>query len=288
MQKKIRHVLHTLALIALAGGSVFSVDPLAATEGAWQQSYKVRARLIAGGLDGEDAKTRLAFVQLQLEPGWKTYWRHPGEAGGIPPEFSWQGSSNLSAADVLYPAPQRMSEDLGDTIGYKDGVIFPLRLTPENTAEPIDLRVGLRFGICKDICVPSEAKFNAIVAARASQSLPSQFTSALDSVPREGGSLRPQDPMLQTVNAPKKTGEMWRIVFTTKHQSGATDADLFLEAPAGKFVPVPKRMREVTDPVRRAFEITLSEDEYQALKGKPMKATVVDGLGASQSQFVLR
>ncbi len=30
--------------------------------------------------------TRMAAVQLDLEPGWKTYWRAPGDAG-IPPSF---------------------------------------------------------------------------------------------------------------------------------------------------------------------------------------------------------
>ncbi len=288
MQTVAKRYFRVLALLSLSGALLFGGDDVTAKDGAWQQAYKVRARLITGGTADADVATRLAFVQLELEPGWKTYWSHPGEAGGIPPEFLWQGSSNLKTAKVLYPAPDRMAEDLGDTIGYKRSVIFPLRLTPEDVDSPINLHVDLRFGICKDICVPSEAKFDITVPARDSQSLPSEFLAALDAVPRESASLRPNDPMLQSVNAAQKEGDVWRIGLTTKHQSEATDADLFLEAPAGLFVPVPKRATQVQDIGRRAYEITLSDSEYQALKGKALKATVVDGFGASQSEFVLR
>ena len=37
----------------------------------------------------------VAGLSIRLAPGWKTYWRSPGE-GGIPPVFNWSGSSNIS------------------------------------------------------------------------------------------------------------------------------------------------------------------------------------------------
>ncbi|MCB1435055.1 MAG: hypothetical protein KDK75_21725, partial [Alphaproteobacteria bacterium] len=30
-------------------------------------------------------------VQIELDDGWKTYWRMPGDAG-IPPQFTWTAS----------------------------------------------------------------------------------------------------------------------------------------------------------------------------------------------------
>jgi len=290
MQSTRTRCVYFLTMLAVMGGLVFAEDHVNAKEGAWQQAYKVRARLITGSTDADrTSATRLAFVQLELEPGWKTYWRHPGEAGGIPPEFVLQESSNLKAATVLYPAPIRMSEDLGDTIGYKKSVIFPIRLTPSKLTEPINLHVDMKFGICKDICVPSEAKFTLTVPERATQSLPAKFMSALDAVPREQNSLRPKDPILQSVNAPQKDGDVWRIVLSAKHESEAKKADLFLEAPAGLFIPVPKpKAAGPLAPLRSIYEITLSDDEYQALKDKSLQATVVDEYGASQAEFVLR
>ncbi|MEG4641374.1 protein-disulfide reductase DsbD domain-containing protein, partial [Paracoccus sp. APAP_BH8] len=38
---------------------------------------------------------RMTALHLRLEPGWKTYWRSPGDAG-VPPRFDWAASRNLA------------------------------------------------------------------------------------------------------------------------------------------------------------------------------------------------
>src|SRR5207247_8452494 len=79
------------------------------------------------------------FRSIAIPGGWKTYWRSPGDAGGVPPEFDWQGSENLAAARVKYPAPHRLHDDkAGDAVGYKDGVIR----SEEHTSE-LQSRVDL-------------------------------------------------------------------------------------------------------------------------------------------------
>lgn len=39
-----------------------------------------------------------------LAPGWKTYWRAPGD-GGIPPLFAWSGSKNVEGIRFHWPVP---------------------------------------------------------------------------------------------------------------------------------------------------------------------------------------
>ena len=46
---------------------------------------------------------RMAAIRMTVEPGWKTYWRAPGDMG-IPHSFDWSGSRNLSAVAVEWPA----------------------------------------------------------------------------------------------------------------------------------------------------------------------------------------
>lgn len=267
-----------------------------AEAGAWQELYKVRARTVTGtvtnargGLppQNKDAQKYLAFVELQLEPDWKTYWRNPGEAGGIPPQFSWQGSSNLKSATVLYPAPERLPDPIGDTIGYKKQVIFPIEVVPQDSSQPVKLKIDLKFGICKDICVPSEAAFSAVLPSGIAQTLPASFSSALNSVPRDFKRRSDGDPFLVDVSDAHKTGAMWTVKFKTEHQDALSDqADMFLEAPEGLFVPIPKKLAE--SPSQGAqFEITLSDSEYTDLRGKRLVATVVDQNGASTKAFVL-
>ena len=81
-------------------------------------------RLLVGGAPRADGVIeRYVALEVALQPGWKTYWRQPGSAGGIPPQVSWQGSANLGTATLLFPAPKRMVDQTGATIGYKGNVV---------------------------------------------------------------------------------------------------------------------------------------------------------------------
>ena len=94
--------------------------------------------LLAAGLDdilkvnlrpgwrAEDG-THIAALQITLAPGWKTYWRQPGDTG-IPPKFDFRVSEGLGALEVLYPTPKITWQDQVRTISYQDEVIFPIVL----------------------------------------------------------------------------------------------------------------------------------------------------------------
>ncbi|MGZ5914086.1 MAG: protein-disulfide reductase DsbD domain-containing protein, partial [Hyphomicrobium sp.] len=126
-----------------------SVEAATGLASDWVEGHSSRARLIAGN--------GMAGVEVEMPEGWKTYWRTPGDAGGVPPSFDWSKSENLAAATVLYPAPKRFSDRAGDTVGYKGTVVFPVRLTAKDPGKPIDLRLSLEYGVCKEICIPAEA-----------------------------------------------------------------------------------------------------------------------------------
>ncbi|MDP9138894.1 MAG: hypothetical protein M3N38_12085, partial [Pseudomonadota bacterium] len=97
-----------------------------------------------------------AGLEIVLADGWKTYWRVPGESG-VPPVFDWSASRNLEAVTIGWPAPHRFSDAAGETIGYKDKVVFPLRATPLVAGAPIALDLKLFYAACNDICIPAEA-----------------------------------------------------------------------------------------------------------------------------------
>lgn len=113
----------------------------------------VDATLIPGETAADGS--RMAGLVLDLKPGWKTYWRNPGDAG-IPPEFDWSRSRNLKGAEVLWPRPSFFDSFGLKTIGYEDRVVFPVRLEPEEPGQPIELGLDLRIGVCQDICVLEE------------------------------------------------------------------------------------------------------------------------------------
>jgi DsbC/DsbD-like thiol-disulfide interchange protein len=166
-------------LLAISG-LAFAVTPVRSE----QSPYRVR--LIAGMPDEEGL---LAGIEISLAPGWKTYWRMPGEAG-IPPEFNWQQSQNLATTEVLFPAPHRFEDAGGEGIGYKNVVVLPVRLQARNPGEPVVLALDLFFAVCKDVCIPA----NARAALQLGMASPDPADSlaiaeALAAVPRAEGDL---------------------------------------------------------------------------------------------------
>ena len=118
-----------------------------------------KARLVSGTVGGAENGELLAGVQIRLEPGWKTYWRTPGDSG-VPPSFDWSGSKNLKEAQVLYPAPHRFADAGGTAIGYEDEVVFPVKITPERPGEPVELKLNVAYGLCKTLCIPNQASLS--------------------------------------------------------------------------------------------------------------------------------
>jgi DsbC/DsbD-like thiol-disulfide interchange protein len=111
-----------------------------------------RVSLIGDAYDGTAWRTG---VLIEMEEGWKTYWRMPGEAG-IPPEFTWK-TSVPAEVGVLFPVPGRYADASGETVGYQREVVFPVIVTaPGQSAVTLDL--SLFFAVCKDICIPAQAE----------------------------------------------------------------------------------------------------------------------------------
>jgi DsbC/DsbD-like thiol-disulfide interchange protein len=121
----------------------------------WVEGLHARVRLLAGGRE-ESGAARLAGIAFELDAGFKTYWRTPGESG-LPPTFDWAGSENLASAEVLWPAPTRVEDVGGVAYVYKERVVLPVRVTPRDPASPTQLQLKLDYGICKDICIPATA-----------------------------------------------------------------------------------------------------------------------------------
>lgn len=129
--------------------------PFARTQGA-------EVRLLAGGV--KDGALE-AGIEIRLSPGWKTYWRYPGDSG-IPPRFDWSNSRNVAGADVAFPAPRRFSDGGGGfSIGYKGSVVLPVRLALTDPAKATRIDLSLDFAVCDALCVPAHVQVSLDVPA---------------------------------------------------------------------------------------------------------------------------
>ncbi len=144
--------LVTALLLALA--------PLAVE--AQPASDVVKLELLPGWRQADG--THVAGLRISMAPGWKTYWRAPGEAG-IPPSFDWSGSRNVASATPHFPVPDVFSIGGIRTIGYKDSVVLPIALQPSRPGEPISLRANVELGVCESVCIPIRAQITATLNA---------------------------------------------------------------------------------------------------------------------------
>ena len=133
-----------------------TVLPAAATASDMTGLSKVELRPGWRMADG----THMAGLHIVLEPGWKTYWRAPGDVG-IPPQFDWTGSQNIEAVSANWPTPLVFFEQGMRSVGYMTEVIIPLHLTAQSAGSDMQIAGEMQIGICKDICIPATLAFAA-------------------------------------------------------------------------------------------------------------------------------
>ncbi len=139
------------ALLAVGSWSDAAIGAEAAS--AWESGPKAEVRLIAATTAVGELDSIPLGVEVKLQDGWKTYWRSPGDAG-IPPQVDFEGSTNVAAADFLWPAPARFQYYDLETFGYSKEVVFPIDLALERPGEPAALRARVDMLICDDVCIP--------------------------------------------------------------------------------------------------------------------------------------
>ncbi len=148
-----------LSLIFLLALTALSPVPAAAepAASAWAETDQTALRLIAASETTGGAE-RLKFgLHFKLKPGWKVYWRSPGDAG-FPPVPDWSASGNLKSAVLHWPAPERFSILGLETLGYTNEVVLPMSVELVDPAKPLRMEGDILYLTCKEICIPYEAK----------------------------------------------------------------------------------------------------------------------------------
>src|SRR6478735_10455272 len=146
----------------------------------WQRDSYSAVRLLAGSRSGA---VLLGGIAIQLQPGWKTYWRTPGDSG-VPPRFDFSKSDNVEAVTVLWPAPMKFDDGAGGvSLGYKQQVVLPLRIVAKNADKPVTLRADINYAVCDKLCIPVDAKAELAFASVASTE-DGNLSDALNTVPK--------------------------------------------------------------------------------------------------------
>ena len=97
-------------------------------------------------------------IKMDMQENWHTYWKNPGDSGGII-EVKWGYKDDaINISEILWPSPELIPYPPLMTYGYEDFVIFPFKISSsEILVDEINIEANIDFLICADICVPEKA-----------------------------------------------------------------------------------------------------------------------------------
>ncbi len=258
-----------LGFAAALFASSLAAEACAQDTSPWQRDGHSAVRLLAGSRSGA---VLLGGIAFQLQPGWKTYWRTPGDSG-VPPRFDFSKSENIEAVTVLWPAPTKFDDGAGgNSMGYHDQIVLPLRIVAKNTDRPVTLRADINYAVCEKLCIPVEASaelaFNSVASTE-----DSALFAALDTVPKPANV---GDPNPLTIRDVKRDGKSTVLVDVISPDDRVVN--LFVEGPTPDWgLPVPKLLESSPPGVRRfAFDLDGAPPGTDP-KGAALKLTLVGG-----------
>ncbi|WP_170263493.1 protein-disulfide reductase DsbD domain-containing protein [Blastochloris sulfoviridis] len=265
-------------------GTDLAASEARAADSGWVAGPNSAARLIAGGVNGDDSALR-AGLELRLDPGWKTYWRYPGDAG-MPPRFDFSRSTNVRSVEVGWPAPRRFESGGGVSIGYGGAVVFPLTIHPRDPARPAVLAVDLSYAVCGTLCIPAEAALSLPVspqvhlAAVAGAGAGGLLHAHDVRVPRRAALGAAGGLAIARVAVDRST-KPWRVRVDAR---AAPQAELFVEGPTADWaLPVPGAGVPAAEGLLR-FEFDLDGVPAGAdPAGARLTFTLVSGEGAVET-----
>lgn len=261
---QVRTPLRSLAALSFC---VMTSVAMAQDASPWAAETHSAVRLIAGPRTGTVLLAGLAF---KLEPGWKTYWRMPGDSG-VPPRFDFSASDNVEAVTVLWPAPSSFPDGSGGTaLGYKKQVVLPLRIVAKNSENPVILRGVISYAVCERTCVPVEAKLELPVTG-GSGAEDKTLATALEAVPKPA-KIGDDNPF--TVSGVSRADKK-NMVVDVQAPSGAK-VELFAEGPTADWsLPLPKPIERKADGTQRfGFELD-GLPPNAAVEGAMLRLTLV-------------
>jgi DsbC/DsbD-like thiol-disulfide interchange protein len=235
-------------LVATVLSSCLAFGAQAQDSSPWQRDSHSAVRLLAGSRSGP---VMLGGIALQLQPGWKTYWRTPGDSG-VPPRFDFSKSDNVEAVTVLWPAPTKFDDGAGGhSLGYHDQIVLPLKIVAKSADKPMILRADISYAVCEKICIPVEAKAELAFASVASTE-DSALSAALDAVPKPANV---GDPNPLTIRDVKRDGNKDVIVDVAVPDSRGVQ--LYVEGPTPEWaLPIPAARDSGAPGIKRfAFEL---------------------------------
>jgi len=227
-----------------------------------------QARLVLSAESARPGDTIVAGIVLRMEPRWHTYWRNPG-ASGIATTVEWQLPPEVTAAQLEWPAPEKLPDDDLTTYIYQGEVVLlaPLKLAPNLPHGPLILKAKVSWLECETACLPGSAAVQATLSLGA-QTTPSKEAGLLESwqskLPKPAAGVAAHAAWEKP-----PSGELRPLIVEWTCAGPAGDADFYPDA-SGQFEvqPATERLKTEATQVRLRKQVKkLSGDWPKQISG---------------------
>jgi len=114
-------------------------------------------------------QTLNAAIRLQLQPGWHTYWKNPGDAGEATTlSVSLSGDREGRSDQIAWPTPSKIPESGLMAYGYEGDVVLPVTLRASGVG-PATVQAHAEWLVCANTCVPEKGDFTLTLPAATSE-----------------------------------------------------------------------------------------------------------------------
>ncbi|HCH50636.1 MAG TPA: protein-disulfide reductase [Proteus sp.] len=165
------------------------------------------------------------LLEVQLESGWKTYWRSPGE-GGVAPEINW--SQDIAEMAWHWPSPSAFDVAGIHTQGYDKQVVFPISLSAVNRDS---LEGVLTLSTCSNVCLLTDYPLTFDFNQPAPADFEWQYNQAMAKVPVTTG-------LVTSVSSDYQNSQL-NIALQRENGNWVTP-NIYLDPPEGMLYGIPQ------------------------------------------------
>lgn len=143
-------------------GGLLVLAGAVSVQAAGLQNLHTRATLLLSAETARPGETITAAIRLQMDQGWHTYWRNPGESG-MATSATWELPAGVTAGDLLWPPPEAYTvADMTTYVYHREVLLLvPLTLGPNLKPGPLELKGRVDWLECEVACVPGSAEVAA-------------------------------------------------------------------------------------------------------------------------------
>lgn len=152
---------------------------------------RVEAELVSELSQIEAGESFYVLLKQEIEPGWHTYWKNPGDSGAAT-ALNWDLPDGFSASEIEWPYPERVPYEPLMNFGYHDQVLLPVKIQAPAIidTEEITLNAKGKWLVCGDVCIPEGGPLSITLPVGKATKNPDTaelFASARQNIPQRIG-----------------------------------------------------------------------------------------------------